>query len=273
MISEKTHLNIAGASIVAARIPAKTTEDLTAQAYREVRRMIVEGEVRPRQRLSHRILSRDLKIGRSPVRDALLQLEAEGLIEHRPGSGIYLREISPQELECLYELRIVNEPYIAGRAAVHADVRQLATLRRICDDIAAIARKSDLVKWFATLENRRRFCRLDLEFHATILEASGNTVAVKLFGNAQVLALTFAWDLGYGSPEWFAEIVERTAAGHRDVFEAIRRRDPDAARQKMLDHVGWAREEVPEQYAAFREREERPTAAPSARPAARPRKP
>lgn len=214
--------------------------------------MIVEGEVRPRQRLSHRNLSRDLKIGRSPVRDALLQLEAEGLIEHRPGSGIYLREISPQELECIYELRIVNEPYLAGRAAVHtAAVRHLAILRRSCDEMTAMARRPDLVKWFAKLENRWRFCRLDLEFHAAILEASGNPVAVKLFGNAQVLALTFAWDLGHGSPEWFAEIMERTAAGHRAIFEAIRRRNPEAARQKMLDHVGWARQEVPEHYAAF----------------------
>jgi DNA-binding GntR family transcriptional regulator len=229
----------------------KTPEDLAARAYREVRRMIVEGEVRPRQRLSHRNLSRDLKIGRSPVRDALLQLEAEGLIEHRPGSGIYLREISPQELECIYELRIINEPYIAGRAALHADVRHIAALRRFCDDMTAMSRKPDLVKWFAKLDNRRRFCRLDLEFHATLLEASGNPVAVRLFGNAQVLALTFAWDLGYGSPEWFAEIMGRTAAGHRAIFEAVRRHDPEAARQKMLEHVGWARQEVPEHYATF----------------------
>jgi len=229
---------------------SKAPGDLTARAYRAVRRMIVEGEVRPRQRLSHRNLSRDLKIGRSPVRDALLQLEAEGLIEHRPGSGIYLREISPQELECLYELRIVNEPYIAGRAAVHADARHLATLRRICDEMTAIARRPNLVKWFAKQENRRRFCRLDLEFHAVLLEAAGNPVAVKLFGNAQVLALTFAWDLVHGSPQWFAEIMERTAKGHRAILEAVRRRDPEAARREMLDHVGWARREVPEQYAA-----------------------
>jgi DNA-binding transcriptional MocR family regulator len=72
---------------LAARI--KKQEDPTAQAYREVRRMIVEVSVLRRQRLSHRNLSRDIGIGRRPVRDALLQLEAEGLIEHRPSSGIY----------------------------------------------------------------------------------------------------------------------------------------------------------------------------------------
>jgi DNA-binding GntR family transcriptional regulator len=236
---------------VAARI--KKQEDLTARAYREVRRMIVEGAVLPRQRLSHRNLSRDLGIGRSPVRDALLQLEAEGLIEHRPSSGIYLREITPRELECIYELRIVNEPYAAEKAAQFAEARHIAVLRRICDDMTAIAKKTDKAAWFASAENRRRFCRLDMEFHATVLEASGNPIAVKLFGNAQLLAMTFAWDLGHGKPEWFAEIVERTAVGHQGVFDAIRARDSAAAREKMLEHVSWAQLEVPEHYAAMHE--------------------
>ena len=234
-------------------MPPSATEDLTAKAYRSLRRMIVEGRVQPRQRLSHRTLSKDLGIGRSPVRDALLHLEAEGLIEHRPNSGIYLRELTARELECIYELRLVNEPYAAEKAADRAEAAQLATLRRLCDEMTVIAKKPDLVKWFAKVEHRRRFCRLDMEFHATVLEASGNPIAVKLFGNAQLLAMTFAWDLGHGRPEWFAEIVERTAAGHRAVFDAIRARDPAAARKKMLEHVSWAQLEIPEHYAALRD--------------------
>jgi DNA-binding GntR family transcriptional regulator len=226
-------------------MPTPAADDLTAKAYRSLRRMIVAGRMHPRQRLSHRSLSKDLGIGRSPVRDALLQLEAEGLIEHRPNSGIYLREPTPHELECIYELRLVHEPYAAEKAADRAQAAQLATLKRTCDEMASLADKPDLATWFTKVENRRRFCRLDLEFHATVMEASGNPVAAKLFANAQLLALTFAWDLGHGRPEWFAEIVNRTAAGHRAVFEAIRRRDPPAARSAMVDHVTWAQEEIP----------------------------
>lgn len=231
--------------------PTATAEDLTAKAYRSLRRMIVEGRVHPRQRLSHRTLSKDLGIGRSPVRDALLQLEAEGLIEHRPNSGIYLRELTPRELECIYELRLVNEPYAAEKAADRAEAVHLATLRRLCDEMAAIAKKPGLTRWFAKLENRRRFCRLDMEFHATVMEASGNPIAAKLFANTQLLAFTFAWDLGYGKPEWFAEIIDRTTAGHRAIYEAIRRRDSRSARAAMLAHVSWARQEIPERLAAI----------------------
>jgi len=233
-------------------------EDLTAKAYRSLRRMIVEGRVHPRQRLSHRTLAKDLGIGRSPVRDALLQLEAEGLIEHRPNSGIYLRELTTRELECIYELRLVNEPYAAEKAADRASAAHLATLRRLCDDMTTIASKPDLAKWFGKPENRRRFCRLDMEFHQTVVEASGNPIAAKLFSAAQLLALAFAWDLGYGKPEWFAEIMGRTAAGHRAVYEAIRRRDGRAAREAMAAHVSWASQEVPEQMAAIAQAVDRP---------------
>lgn len=231
-------------------MPARVRgEDLTAKAYRSLRRMIVEGRMYPRQRLSHRSLSKDLGIGRSPVRDALLQLEAEGLIEHRPNSGIYLRELTPCELEGLYELRLVNEPYAAEKAADRADASQVAALRRLCEAMTAIAKKPDLVAWFVKPENRRRFCQLDMEFHQAVMEASGNPLMAKLFSAAQLLALTFAWDLGYGKPEWFADIMARTAAGHQAVYEAIRRRDGRKAREAMAAHVAWARQEVPERFA------------------------
>ena len=74
-----------------------------------------------------------------------------------------------------------------------------------------------------------------------------------MFGNAQILALTFAWDLGYGNPVWFADIAISTASKHQAIFDAIRNRDSDGARQAMQDHVVWAMREVPEHYAALRE--------------------
>ena len=238
---------------MAARPRINRPLDLTAQAYRTLREMILDGKVTTHRRLSHRNLSRDLGIGRSPVRDALLQLEAEGLIEHRPSSGIYLREISSSELEQIYELRAVNEPFAAERAASFATAAQVARMRRICDAMKSIAGKPDRTEWFATIEHRAEFCRLDWEFHSAVLEASGNAMLAKLLSNAQILALTFAWDLEHGSATWFASIVRETERLHRQVFEAIRRHDPATARRAMEEHIGWARLEIPEHVAAVRE--------------------
>ena len=228
--------------------------DLTAQAYQALRQMILDGKVTTHRRLSHRTLSRDLGIGRSPVRDALLQLEAEGLIEHRPSSGIYLREISDRELAQIYELRMVNEPFAAERAASFATATHVTRMRRICDAMKAIAGKPDKAEWFSTLEHRAEFCRLDWEFHSVVLEASGNALLAKLLSNAQILALTFAWDLEHGSAAWFASIVRETERLHRTIFEAIRHRDPAAARRAMEEHIGWARLEIPEHVATIREK-------------------
>lgn len=238
---------------VAARNRAHSAPDLTAQAYRSLREMILDGKVTTQKRLSHRNLSRDLGIGRSPVRDALLQLEAEGLIEHRPSSGIYLREISSTELEQICELRAVNEPFAAERAASFATAAQLARMLQICDAMKVIAGKPDPGRWFATIEHRAEFCRLDWEFDSEVLEASGNTILAKLLSNAQILALTFAWDLEHGSAEWFASIVCETERLHRTILEAIRRHDPATARTAMDTHIGWARLEIPEHVATARE--------------------
>jgi DNA-binding GntR family transcriptional regulator len=225
--------------------------DLTGRAYRSLRRMIESGAMPPRRKLSHRTLSRDLKIGRSPVRDALLRLEAEGLIEHRPGSGIYLREISPAELRHVYELRILNEPHFAGEAARHATATQLARLERLCDRMESTAGRPDLARWLASRENVRGVARLDIEFHKTVLEASANPVAARIFSSPNILALSFAWDLFFMKPEWLAEVAERSCAGHRAVERAIRRRDTEAAATAMRSHLVWGRREVPEHYASL----------------------
>jgi DNA-binding GntR family transcriptional regulator len=229
---------------------ARADHDLTAKAYRSLRRMIESAEMVPRRKLSHRSLSRDLKIGRSPVRDALLRLEAEGLVEHRRGSGIYLREISAEELGHIFEVRILNEPHFAAAAAVNATASQRAKLSRICGRMTTVAARSDLARWFAAPENRRRAVELDIDFHRTVLEASGNPVASRMLSSPTILTMSFAWDIFFMQPEWLAEVTERSCAGHRAVERAIHRRDPKAAAAAMREHLVWGRREVPEHYSS-----------------------
>lgn len=226
-------------------------DDLTGCAYRSIRRMIVEGGLPPGKRLSHRSLAAELGLGRSPVRDALLQLESEGLLVQQGQRGVSLRQLSPKELGDVYELRLVIEPFMAERAAMLADISQLSTLKRICDQISAVANLADLAAWFTDVHNRRRLAHLDLQFHTTILEGAGNSIATRFFGSAQVLALTFAWYLGNGSPDGFSDRIGTTAVEHEAIATAIRNRDPVAAREAMRRHVSDAILVVPERYAAL----------------------
>ena len=226
------------------------SDDLTGQAYRAIRTMIVEGGLPPGRRMSHRNLSERLGIGRSPVRDAILQLEAEGLVVQRAQRGVLLRELSAQELAEIFELRLVMEPFLAERAALLATVNQLAEIKRIETEFAAIAAREDLATWFADAENRSRMARLDLQFHITILEAAGNSIVATFFGTAEVLSLTFAWYIGNGATERFLQRIAPTAVEHAAIAHAIRSRDAAGAREAMRRHVADAFLVVPERYAA-----------------------
>lgn len=228
----------------------------------------MEGGLPPGRRMSHRSLAEQLGIGRSPVRDAVLQLEAEGFLVQRAQRGVLLRELTPKELGDIYDLRMVVEPFFAERAAIRRDVTQLAALRRTVDEICAAADRSDLLAWFAEEANRRSIAQFDLQFHMLILEAAGSSIARQAFGSSQVLALTFAWHMGHNSPETFAARISRTAAEHLAIFEAIRDRDAEAAREAMRHHLTGANLVVPERYAAIVQAEAEAAERASARSAA-----
>lgn len=214
---------------------SSATEDQTARAYRTIRRMIVDGGLPPGHRMSHRVLAEQLGLGRSPVRDAIIQLEAEGLVVQRGQKGVLLRDLTPREFVEIYELRLVMEPFFAERAALLADPLQLSALRESCEKLSAIAKRNDLETWLLAADNRQMLYLLDMQFHATILAAAGNSIASRIFSSAQVLAHTFAWKPGRQVGP--IERLSVSASEHRGIFEAISDRDPAAARERMRQHV------------------------------------
>ena len=223
-------------------IPIESPGVSGGDAYAEIRSFLLDGDVRPGQRLSHRLLAKELNLSRSPVREALLQLEAEGLIEHRPQSGVYLREISPRDLRELYEIRETMEPHAAEQAARLATAAQRERLRQICDDVVEIAGRPDLIDWLENAGHRRRLSSLDREFHAVILTAAGNRIARQFFETAQVLSLVFSWNHMQVSTDRLAKRVAPTARQHRRIEQAICQGNPTAARRAMKAHIaGMAR--------------------------------
>lgn len=213
------------------------SDDQTAVAYRSIRRMILDGGLLPGHRTSHRNLADQLRLGRSPVRDAILQLEAEGLVVQQGQRGISLREPSPTEFSEIYELRLVMEPFFAERSALLATPVQHAILAEATEQLAAIAARPDLMAWLDDDANSRQLFQLDMQFHATILAAAGNSIAARIFSSSHVLAHVFAWTGPQGSIEKRADRLASTATEHTAIYEAIRGRDPSLARERMRQHV------------------------------------
>src|SRR5579859_8257976 len=104
-----------------------TSPNRAAEVYEELRQAIVEGRIRPNERLIELELARALNVSRTPVRESILQLVADGLVVSRR-RGWVVREHSPEEIREIYEVRAALEGFAANLAAVRATDEQLAEI-------------------------------------------------------------------------------------------------------------------------------------------------
>jgi DNA-binding GntR family transcriptional regulator len=139
---------------------AATTADA---AYLALRHAILQGDLAPGERLRSDALAGDLKVSRTPVREALRKLEAEGLVE-RSGSGLIVREFSEKDLTELFYVREALEGMAARLAAENATPGEIAEIRELLDDMEAVRQRGDV----AALRP------LTAEFHRVIGRAAHN---------------------------------------------------------------------------------------------------
>src|SRR5689334_23783627 len=94
---------------------------------------ILEGELKPGERLRAEALAQRFGTSRTPIREALLQLEGQGLVEVEPNRGAVVRSFDRDDVLDLYEIRALIEPHAAARAATRIGAAQIAELAALCD--------------------------------------------------------------------------------------------------------------------------------------------
>jgi DNA-binding GntR family transcriptional regulator len=139
---------------------AATTADA---AYHALRQGILRGDLAPGERLRSDALANDLRVSRTPVREALRKLEAEGLVE-RSGSGLIVREFSEADLTELFYVREALEGMAARLAAENATPGEIAEIRELLDDMETVREGGEI----AALRP------LTAEFHRLIGRAAHN---------------------------------------------------------------------------------------------------
>ena len=136
----------------------------TAEAvYRALRRGIVDGKLAPGERLRSDAVANEMRVSRTPVREALRKLEAEGLVAHT-GSRVVVREFSEQDLTELFYVREALEGMAARLAAENATPAEIKEIRELLEDMNAIRLRGDVGK----------LRKLTGEFHQLICRASHN---------------------------------------------------------------------------------------------------
>lgn len=210
-----------------AGLPAlKPAGRIVDSVHAALRAAILDGGLSPGQALSVPELSRQLDVSRSPVREALLALVADGLAVEHPRRGVSVVEVDTSDLLEIHEVR---EGVEAQAARLCAERATDATLRRLADILLqqrTIVERDNAFGWFKT----------NAEFYGTIAGGAGNRRLSEV-----LLTLEAQMRLGLRQVSSDQEQRRRGIAEHQAILHAITKRDPDAAELTMRDHIRHAK--------------------------------
>jgi DNA-binding GntR family transcriptional regulator len=196
-----------------------------------IRRAIIDGRLQPGERLKEEELARELGISRTPVREALLMLQAEGLVDATPNRGATVRAHTAEDIDDLYQLRAVLEGYATRRAASGLSEEAIASLYAGCERFEAQIQD--------TGTGLRELVKENSFFHETILDGAGSTRLASMVRNVIALPLV------YRSYTWYSAEQRRISYHyHVQITRALAARDADRAELVMKEHVFEARDHL-----------------------------
>lgn len=224
---------------------AKPAQTLSSLAVQWLRERIITGALPPGAHLSDLVLSREIGISRTPVREAIRMLAADGLVEVVPHQGATVRAPSLTELDELYELRAVLEGHAAARAATHGTREEGAELLDLVATMEALPVPAD--GGALDTESTRRQRDLDLTFHRRVLALARMERLQRLVDDTGIIARPFeAMDEHLPGADHLA-----ANRHHRAIAQAVADGDAERARAAMTEHIESGRAGVRERIARW----------------------
>ncbi|MGD0649140.1 MAG: GntR family transcriptional regulator [Acidobacteriaceae bacterium] len=197
--------------------------NLTEQAYQSVKQQLLNGSFPEGSKLTEEYLSSALGISKSPVREALMRLESEGLINIEARRGAYVRKFTAKEVRELYDVRALLE--------VHA----VSTARITPQLLEAMAASIERTR--ANLEAGDKLSHIeeDIHFHGLISRSTGNHEFGRILDNIQQKSLLCRMATFYLS-------ATTAPASHQKIYTAMRDGDVELAKREMHDHILFVRD-------------------------------
>lgn len=182
---------------------------------------ILSGDLKPGERVVESRIARELGVSQGPVREALRDLELLGFVESQPFRGASVRKFSNRDLVEIYPVRAALEGVAAREAAQCIDEDVLRDLESSLDAMRSAARDND----------RASLIHADVQFHRTVVEASGNRILLHLW---QTTSLFSSTTVSVALSHWLLmDLAER----HTPIISALRDRDPARAEATMRSHI------------------------------------
>jgi DNA-binding GntR family transcriptional regulator len=199
--------------------------NLTELAYSSIKQNLLDGTLKERTRLTEESLATQLGISKSPVREALNRLEAEGLICIEARRGAHVRQFSAKEIRDLYDLRVALEVY-----SIEAVTITPTFLSELGESINRTKKHLQIGDKLGHIEE-------DLQFHLRITAAAGNEELSRVLENVQQKSL-LCRSKSY-------ELSSTTApVAHKRVFQALKNDDKQEAQIAMREHILFVRDRL-----------------------------
>jgi DNA-binding GntR family transcriptional regulator len=212
---------------------------LRQRAYELIQGKLLTGELRGGSLISENALAAEMGISRTPVREAIHQLEIEGFVEKVPRYGTLVRAPDRDEIRELFDLREALEIYAAAEAASRLSPADLEMLELLLSEMKAAAQEfRDSGRDFLDERMLRRFLTADMGFHMTLIRATNNRRFMKILTDFRVIQRIF----GYHRVRHGRSVVEEACRQHGEILEAIRNGDADAARSAIARHIRTSKE-------------------------------
>lgn len=199
----------------------KKVTSLTESVYAMLRKEILTCALAPGTEISEAELAVRFKVSKTPVREALANLRAEGLVRSFPRRGYQVVPVTFGDMNELFDLRTILEAGAAELACKRITEPEIENLRKLADIVYDQSEPP-------SLEN---FIKANRDFHFAIARASGNERLFQLLAK-QIDELERFFYLGAR----LRDVSTETQADHRQIVEVLSKRDPEAARDIMVRH-------------------------------------
>lgn len=207
---------------IAQPITPVSRRPLHEEAADRLRDQIVQGKLRPGERLNERLLTAQLGLSRTPLREAFKVLATEGLVELLPNRGAIVAPLDPIRLQESLAVMGALEALAGELACKNASESQITEIRALHYEMRAHHARGDLASYFS----------FNQAIHLKLVEASGNAVLVQSYRNLNANIRRARYMANLSRERWDAAVRE-----HDAILEALSTRDAARLRSLLADHL------------------------------------
>ncbi len=206
------------------------SHSLTTLVQRELERRILAGDLSPGEKINEEDIAGQLSVSRGPVREAFRALESAGLLRMEKNRGVFVRQVSIEEADEIYEVRAGLDELVGRRLAARIGATHVAELRELLKKMQQAARARDVEAYYP----------LNVKFHDRMVELTGNRTLIAAYRRlVNELHLYRRQTLERG-----ADSFPTSAREHAQIVEALARNDSERAGRLLYEHAMESRERL-----------------------------